>query len=221
MKYPRLVTDRCTFIPGLVKDLDILDIGCVEHDLENRKSGHWLHDCLVKSAKSVLGLDYEAEQVEAMNREGYHAVAANAEDFDLGRTFDAVVAGETIEHLLNPGNFLLSARKHLEPGGRIILTTPNANCLIYFMENLLLGREIDNPDHVAIHSPTTLTLLLNKCGYEVDGVVFLAENTAYCHASPVSKFAVILKQAVQLTLGWLRPSICHHMVVIAHRKEKD
>lgn len=217
MNYPRLVTDRCSYIPTLVKGLHVLDIGCVEHNLENRRKGHWLHEHMVKSAASVLGLDYEAEQVELMKREGYNVVAGDATNFDLGREFDVVMAGELIEHILNAGAFLRCAHKHLKTDGRIILTTPNANCLIYALENLLLGREIDNPDHVAIYSPTTLSLLLKKCGFAVEGVVFLAENTAYCHTSGLAKLLVYVKQALQLTLGWLQPSICHHMVVIARK----
>lgn len=218
MNYPRLVTNRCAYIPSLVRGLDVLDIGCVEHSLENRRHGHWLHDHLVKSASSVLGLDYEAEQVERMKQEGYDVVTGDATAFDLGRRFDAVVAGELIEHITNPGLFLERVLKHLKPRGLFILTTPNANCLIYFLENLILGREIDNPDHVAIYSPTTISLLLNRGGFDVEGVVFLAENTAYCHTSPAARALVYVKQAAQLTLGLLRPSICHHMIVIARRR---
>ena len=47
------------------------------------------------------------------------------QNFDLGRTFDTVFAGELIEHLGNVDGFLSSARRHLEPGGQLVLTTPN------------------------------------------------------------------------------------------------
>ena len=217
MAYPRFVINRCFYIPTLVKGLRILDIGCVEHNLDNRKRGHWLHDHLIKSADSVLGLDYEAEQVEKTKKEGYNVIAADATNFSLSQTFDAIVAGELIEHVLNPGLFLDCARKHLNPNGILILTTPNALCLTYFIENLILGREIDNPDHVTLFSATTISLLLMKCGFTVEKVVFLAENTAYCHTSPLARFLVHVKQAIQVLFGMLRPSMCHHMIVIARR----
>jgi SAM-dependent methyltransferase len=199
--------------------MHILDVGCVEHNLENRKRGHWLHEKLINQASSVLGLDYEENEIAQMIREGYNAVAGDATKFSLSKTFDAIVAGELIEHVLNPGLFLECASKHLDRKGVLILTMPNANCLSYFLENLLLGHEIDNPDHVALYSPITITYLLKKCGFVVDGIVFLAENTAYCHQSLVCKMLVFIKQAIQLALGFIRPSMCHHMIVIAHRKE--
>lgn len=195
----------------------MLDIGCVEHNLENRKRGQWLHDHLRRSAGSILGLDYEADAVAALAAEGYNVVAGDATDFDLKRTFQTVVAGELIEHINNAGRFLDCARKHLDPGGEIILTTPNANCLIYFLENLILGEEIDNPDHVCIYSPRTIKLLLKRHGFEVTGVVFLAENTVYCHRSSGARFLVAVKLVVQRILAFFQPSICHHMLVIARR----
>jgi SAM-dependent methyltransferase len=43
---------------------------------------------------------------------------------ELG-SYDMVVSCEGIEHIANPGLFLKSARKHLSPGGTIVVTTPN------------------------------------------------------------------------------------------------
>jgi SAM-dependent methyltransferase len=43
---------------------------------------------------------------------------------DLG-VYDAIVCCEGIEHFGNPNIFFKSARRHLAPGGRLIVTTPN------------------------------------------------------------------------------------------------
>lgn len=129
------------------------------------------------------------------------------------------VAGELIEHILNPGLFLNCARTHLKDDGKLVLTTPNANCLIYFLENLLLGKEIDNPDHVAIYTATTLSLLLKKCGFVVEDIVFVAENTAVYHKNPIFKLLVYCKLMAQFALGWIQPSLCHHMLVIARKAD--
>jgi SAM-dependent methyltransferase len=39
--------------------------------------------------------------------------------------YDAIVSCEGIEHIANPGLLLTTARDHLEPGGIIVVTTPN------------------------------------------------------------------------------------------------
>ena len=44
---------------------------------------------------------------------------------DTGERYDAIVSCEGIEHFGNPGRFLGTAFKSLEPGGLLIVTTPN------------------------------------------------------------------------------------------------
>lgn len=218
IKCKKIITKRCDFIAEIVAGKDVLDIGCVDHDINNLDRSHWLHGKLVKTAKSVLGVDYESDQVAAMNAEGYNAVVADATQMKLHKTFDVIVAGEIIEHVLNPGKFLDCVRQHLTNTGELILTTPNANCLVYFLENLFIGREIDNPDHVALYSPVTIRLLLEKCGFEVTKTVFIAENTSYCHKNKFVRLLAHLKHGVQVVVGALQPSLCHHMLVIAKKK---
>lgn len=213
--YPRMAFNRCTLLAKMVQGKDVLDLGCVNHDLETRQRGHWLHDHLRKSAGSILGVDYEEEGIRQLQEEGYNVVHSKVEDLQVEKQFDVIVAGEILEHVLNTEGFLAACRKHLKPDGQLILTTPNANCLIYFAENLLLGHEIDNIDHVCIFSPTTMTTLLGKCGFEIGGFTFLAELTTYCHKKTVSKLLVLIKQAIQVSVGFFRPSVCHHFVTIA------
>jgi SAM-dependent methyltransferase len=43
---------------------------------------------------------------------------------ELG-SYDMIVSCEGIEHIANPGLFLKSARQHLNPGGTLVVTTPN------------------------------------------------------------------------------------------------
>lgn len=61
---------------------------------------------------------------------------------ELGR-YDMIVSCEGIEHIANPGLFLKSARRHLNPGGTIVVTTPNtwhpAARLKYFQRGFFPG----------------------------------------------------------------------------------
>jgi 2-polyprenyl-3-methyl-5-hydroxy-6-metoxy-1,4-benzoquinol methylase len=43
------------------------------------------------------------------------------------RVFDWVVSTEVIEHLVNPYQFLVEARRLMAPGGRLLLTFPNVH----------------------------------------------------------------------------------------------
>lgn len=46
-------------------------------------------------------------------------------DFNFEAQYDVVLAIEVIEHLENPTHFIRTLKKHLKPGGFIVLTTPN------------------------------------------------------------------------------------------------
>src|SRR5688572_22095790 len=214
----RLVTDRYKLFREFVAGKEVLDVGCVNHSLETRegeRGKYWLHDHLRATAKHVVGLDYEEADVAKMKTQGYDVIAADATNFDLGRQFDMVVAGEILEHVINPGGFLASVKRHLKPGGVLVTSTPNANCLIFFLENLILGREIDNSDHVTIYSPTTIAKLYEKCGFELKEVIFLAQNTAYLHKSPLKRLLVNIKQLLQVGIGVVRPQMSMHFITIA------
>ncbi len=219
---PRIIFNRCDYLAGLVRGKKVLDVGCVEHSFENslKKGPRWLHRRIKENAASVLGLDYETAEVLKMQQAGYNVRQANAENFDLSEKFDLIVAGELLEHLSNPGKFLECAQRHLNEGGQLVITTPNANCMIYFLENLLLGREIDNTDHVCLYSPATIKTLLSRHGFVIEKHVFVAENTAYHHTAIMAKILTVIKQAFQVLIGWMQPSMCHHMITIATVKHE-
>ncbi len=67
---------------------------------------------------------------------GVECFAANLNELDpwphiANATFDAVLLGEVIEHVLNhPAGLLGEVRRVLKPGGLLILTTPNPATLL-------------------------------------------------------------------------------------------
>jgi hypothetical protein len=79
---------------------------------------------------------------------------------------EIVIAGELIEHLENPLEFLRSFRK-IAPldGKKLLFTTPNATAL----HNGLIafgGRESTHRDHLSIQSFKTLSTLMARAGYD-------------------------------------------------------
>lgn len=207
--------DRYKTISGLCRGKRVLDVGCVDHDLSNRRKSIWLHKILHECAASVTGLDYDAMSVSLLQREGYRVIRADATNFDLGQNFDVVIAGELIEHLSNPAGFLACAKKHLAPDGLLLLTTPNAQGLCYCLQNLVLGHELENPDHVCFYTPRTLAALLRKCGFEMVSAAYIVGMRPQGHDRLFFHFLALLKNIIKLPFYLLRPSLCHRFLAVA------
>lgn len=193
----------------------MLDVGCIGHDLSYRRNSVWLHKVLHECAASVTGLDYDVENVARLQREGYAAVCADATDFDLDMAFDVVVAGELLEHLVNPAGFLACVQKHLLPDGLLVLTTPNAQGLCYCLQNLFLGHELENPDHVCFYTPRTLACLLRKCGFEMIEFAYIAGMRPQGHDRLFFYSLALLKNIIKYPFYLLRPSLCHRFLAVA------
>ena len=109
---------RLQVIKKYVKKSDrILDVGCQLYTL---------HDDLIKeySERNVWGLDI------ALKEETDRLFKGNAEHMPFDEDFfDAVIAGELIEHLENPEKFVKECRRVLKANGIAIITTPNIHSL--------------------------------------------------------------------------------------------
>jgi 2-polyprenyl-3-methyl-5-hydroxy-6-metoxy-1,4-benzoquinol methylase len=151
-----------------VTDRSVLDVGCSSGNWRD----DWVHGQVATMASELVGIDINEPAIAELNERGYDVRFGNAEDFDLGRTFDVVMAGELIEHLENAGGMLRSARRHLKPGGRLILTTPNAFNFSNFVYRLR-GMPRVNGDHTCWYCEQTLAQLLRRTGYEVVDMTYL------------------------------------------------
>ena len=162
-----VVKSRLPVIRRYVSGSRVLDLGCVDHDASTEATASWLHRYVSDHAETVLGVDIAREEVEKLRAKGYNVVHGDVETLDLGLRFDVIVAGELIEHVSNQGLFFDTCRRHLNPGGVLILSTPNALSLVGFAAVLLLGNRPVNTDHVLFHNFATLRQSLARCGFEV------------------------------------------------------
>ena len=178
------VNERFELIKPYIEDKDVLDVGCCdwcEQLIKGKNRPYeiaegWLHGNIKKYAKNALCIDVSKDCVEFLKDKGHNVKVANAENFELNKKFDVIVAGELIEHLSNFQGFFESVKKHLRDGGLLILSTPN---MFYFKEALFLalrGYPSVNPDHTCWFDEITLRQLLDRFGYSVVNVSYTTEG---------------------------------------------
>lgn len=146
----------------------VLDVGCAGH-VPEPGSSHWVHGCLQERFKILIGIDINEKNVGRLKQLGYKNIyVASAEEFKLSQKFDSIVAGELIEHLSNPGSFFLRCHEHLQPHGRIILTTPYPFSLLYVLYAILkFPKTCQNMEHVFWFCPQTFKEFAKRNGFKI------------------------------------------------------
>ncbi len=165
-------TERFERVRRYLEGRTVLDIGAGSGI--NRPD--WMHAAVAGVATETVGVELDADLAARARERGYDVRTADAQALDLGRTFQVVWAGELIEHLSCAGGFLDGARDHLDPGGQLVLTTPNAFAVSNFVYRIG-GRPRVNRGHTCWYDETTLTQLLQRHGYEVVEVSYLRHRT--------------------------------------------
>lgn len=173
LRPPRPV-DRITFLAAQVKGKRVLDLGAMDETAfrAKRGTGTWLHEELAGSALEVVGVDASSEVPQEGLVTGPNSRIIRGDITRLGELLpslqydpEVVVAGELIEHLENPLDFLRGlARVESLRGKRLLLSTPNASAL----HNVLVGmlsRESTHHDHLCILSYKTLCTLCHRAGF--------------------------------------------------------
>ena len=139
--------------------------------------------------------------------------------------FQALFAGELIEHLLDPRAGLLEFQRVLEPGARLILTTPNRRRLA----NLVDGSDRPySPDHLSELSWDEVHQLLAETGFEVIQATGLHLELMLNWLSPLPKldrlqrtwnrpWAIPLMRAL-LAAGALAPRYSLDLIFVARRR---
>ena len=163
---------KIAFTVGHCSGRSVLDIGCVNHNPQNYKSRYWVHKAITAVSKDVVGLDDSTEGVSYLTSLGYNIVAADAQNFNLGRRFEVIVAGDLIEHLVNFDGFLRSCLQHLEPHGRLLLSSPNPWYWKNTARAMLYPEVKNNIEHTCWLCPRTMRQLLARYGMEVEELRF-------------------------------------------------
>lgn len=171
---------REALIAKYCKGKDVLDVGSVGQTDE-----YCLWNLLSDHARHLTGIDLDSSDEarhdgfqKATLKAQHLIVQGNMETHDFGKQFEVVVLGDIIEHVENQGLLLRNIRRHLAPGGVMILTTPNAK----WPTCLLLK---PNPTHTIWHDKYTLQRILTVCGYKIVHFQYYFGNKPYYN--PISR----------------------------------
>lgn len=75
-----------------------------------------------------------------------------------------IVSFETIEHLFSPSEFLRQVKMMIKPGGLLVVSCPNGEG--FDIATLGAVSLAVDPEHVNLFNPGSLSLLLEKEGFE-------------------------------------------------------
>ena len=142
----------------------VLDVGCGE--------GHLAAE-LARAGAEVGGIDVAAEPLRRARLRhpelDLRQVAAEGAWPLADASFDAVWAGETIEHVADTAGWLSEVRRVLRSGGGLLLSTPDHGRL-RMLWWALAPRAFDahfdpRADHLRFYRSRTLTELLEEFGF--------------------------------------------------------
>ncbi|OWR49977.1 hexaprenyldihydroxybenzoate methyltransferase [Danaus plexippus plexippus] len=151
-----------------------------------------VRQALAELGANMTGIDASEELVEVAkehtynnpsiisNNPTYYFTTVEQHSEQFRNHYDAVVASEIIEHVMDKELFVKSCVKTLKPGGIIFITTPSKTRFtqifsIFFAENILGMIPKGTHQYDKLMTPEQLKLLLNQnnCPVEVTrGITF-------------------------------------------------
>lgn len=144
----------------------------------------------------VIGVDLHAR--DTIPPYG-HLVRGDAHAFPFAdEQFTAVVAGELIEHLIQPLTFLCECNRILRTGGRLVLSTPNPHTPVEAIKNLLFFQpDPEANTHIAAFPFQLMTKLALINGFRLFHIT--------------GDYIRIPKLGLKIGSSWF-PSFCVHQI---------
>ena len=205
----RLVADISRYILTRAEGRTVLNVGAAGGIATYLPDGRdlWLHAKLAAVARELVGIDIDTEAIAYAARHGEEIVVADCEHMDLGRRFEVIVMSDVIEHLDRPGQALQVLMGHLEPGGRLIVTTPNPT-YAGTLARALLDRSLNvYHDHVTGFLPEHIAAACVRHGWRLAELGFFGnfDRRSARHR---------LKSSLAMALGRLAPRLSGWFVAV-------
>lgn len=173
----RLKSDKLRFekMNRFVKGDLILDIGSNEGNI-NKMLRAKFNDKKIFSMDLKRGSDFRIDLDNPKN---------------ISQKFDMIIAGEVIEHLKSPMNFLEYCKSLLKKNGRLILTTPNAIGLQYIKDPSWCVDYESYRGHSQAFTMPMLEKNFKEIGFKVIHTEYI---NAFWIKNPLEYFSLIFKK---------------------------
>ena len=113
-----------------------------------------------------IGCELDKEIVSKLQSKNINVMETD-EVLKSNLTFDVITLIEVIEHVSNPKETLEALARKMNPGGILLITTPNFNSL---NRRILRGnwQIFSFPEHLNLFQKTTMKRLLLDCGFTIE-----------------------------------------------------
>lgn len=198
--------DRLDFISENCTNKTVLDIGCFDETaLVKRETQYRLHGRLAKKAKRVVGVDNSVKIPQEGINTGTNATIYRGDGVHIDESligqieFDLIVAGEFIEHIENPLDFLRSMKEKYA-GCELIISTPNG---VSFANTVLglIKREVQHHDHLHNFTYKILNTLCIRSGitsWDIIPYRFYATEMILNSTGAKRALVVLVERAIRL-----------------------
>lgn len=137
----------------------LLEIGCAYGFFLAEATAHF---------DDVYGIDASESAVQFCRSRGLNVERSHLAESYIAEhaPFDRVVMLDVVEHLEEPDTIIESVRKAMAPGGRLLISTGDWESRL----SRLMGKKwrlMTPPQHTYFFSPRTMTLMLNRLGFDV------------------------------------------------------
>jgi SAM-dependent methyltransferase len=182
----------------------VLDVGCSTGYLARR---------LAESGSTVVGVELDPDAARKAREWCADIVVGDVETvalpFEAG-SFDIILCGDVLEHLRDPGAFLIRMRPLLAPGGRLVLATPNVanwsmRVALLFGRWRYSDRGILDRSHLHLFTHATLLECLASAGYRV---------VTFDFTVPVPLVGTPRAEKIAHAVGRVRPSLFAYQFVV-------
>ena len=149
---------RC--LVDLPKDARILEIGC--------GTGAFLDRCRAAGFANVRGVELNQRAVQECRDKGHEVSDRMIERMEATEdSFDCVCAFQVLEHVPDPVEFLRAAASLVSAGGKMILSTPNAESFLGRFKWCLLDLP---PHHMSRWDEGSYRKTAELLGLSIDGI---------------------------------------------------